>query len=468
MVVDRSDPRAMIATLTGVAAPAREPHDAAPPRVAVVQSLADIEAKAIDWYWRGWLARAMLTIFGGYAGDGKSTIAAALAAAFSTGGILPDGSRAPIVNSLFLSAEEDPQYALKPRLALHKANHGRIFTMRGTRDGEGPIKWADLKTDTPAIRAVVEQRQIGIIWVDPISSYLPGTDRNSEGNIRDGLSGLQTLMEDTGVAVVGIAHVGKGDGTGRRAEQRLLGSTAFSALARCVWMLTNLSDEHQPESAADDPADRRKVFGVAKANYSLFPQSLMFARPLDGPIKWLGPSPVSIVEAFATKPEQGHKSRDAEEWLAERLAGGAQRSEDVTRAAELAGISERTLRRARAALNVRGFRDKSGWYVQLPPGGKVANREGGETEADTRHLKELAALPNVQTDKGGHSESLAAFQSYQGKLPPGHAPGEGMEHGQTDKGGQITRPQVLAAFVPSDPGEPLDPTGTDGVWREEL
>lgn len=435
------------------------------PRVAVVQSLADVEAKAIDWYWRGWLARSMLTIFGGYAGDGKSTICSALAATFSTGGLLPDGNRAPVVNSLFLSAEEDPQYALKPRLELHKANHGRVFTMRGTRDGDGPIKWADLKTDMPAIRAVVEQHRIGILWIDPISSYLPGTDRNSEGNIRDGLSGLQTLMEDTGVAVVGIAHVGKGDGTGRRAEQRLLGSTAFSALARCVWMLTNLPDEHQPESDPDNPADRRKVFGVAKANYSLFPQSLMFARPLDGPITWLGPSPVSIVEAFATKSEQGHKSRNAEEWLAERLAGGSQPSTTVEAAAKAAGISVASLKRARASLNVKSRKEATGeWVVSLPPRLTVLKSEGVQASGDSGHDKTLSALHNVSEPKGLTMSALNPFPEPRGKRMNQADPESIPDQPEESKGLKNPLRDQLSALH----NEPMQPTGTDGIWRVEL
>jgi hypothetical protein len=346
-----------------------------PSRRAVVQSLADIQARPIDWYWRGFLARSMLTIFGGYAGDGKSTICAALAAVFSTGGLLPDGTRAPRLNSLFLSAEEDPQYALKPRLTLHRADHSRIFTMRGTRLGDDETRWTNLKTDIPLIRAVVAAHEIGIIWIDPITSYLPGSDRNSEGDIRDGMSGLNRLMEDTGVAVVGVAHVGKGDGAGRRTEQRLLGSTAITALARTVWMMTNLPDEHQPDAEADTPADKRKVFGVVKANYAIPPPSLALVRPLDGPITWLGRSPISIAEAFDTRSEPGAKTRNAEDWLADRLAGGARPSREVETAAKDAGFSVATLRRAKAALNVTASRDRDQWYWRLPPGHKAPVEE---------------------------------------------------------------------------------------------
>jgi hypothetical protein len=381
--------------------------DAPPPvRRAVVESLANIEAKPIDWYWRGWLARSMLTIFGGYAGDGKSTICAALAAAFSRGGVLPDGTRAPVLNSLFLSAEEDPQYALKPRLELHRADHARIFTMRGTRAGnDDDTRWTNLKTDIPLIRAVVDDHDIGVIWIDPMSSYLPGSDRNSEGDIRDGMSGLNRLMEETGVAVVGVAHVGKGDGQGRRAEQRLLGSTAITALARTVWMMTNLPEEHQPQHDLDDPVDMRKVFGVVKANYSIPPRSLALTRPLDGPIKWLGPSPIPIADAFTVKPERGEKTRDAEEWVRTYLIGSSKESARLFTDAKSAGLAEKTVRTALKQAGAKSFqlpgKAHGGWYWRLAHGDEKSLCPNGQVTEATSDQE------TGRSDKSPIQESLS-------------------------------------------------------------
>lgn len=381
--------------------------DGPPPiRRAVVESLANIEAKPIDWYWRGWLARMMLTIFGGYAGDGKSTICAALAAAFSRGALLPDGTRAPVLNSLFLSAEEDPQYALKPRLELHRADHARIFTMRGTRAGDDDdTRWTNLKTDIPLIRAVVDHHDIGVIWIDPINSYLPGSDRNSEGDIRDGLSGLNRLMEETGVAVVGVAHVGKGDGQGRRAEQRLLGSTAITALARTVWMMTNLPDEHQPEHDPDNPVDRHKVFGVVKANYSIPPRSLALTRPLDGPITWLGPSPIPIAEAFTAKPERGERTRDAEEWARNYLIGGSKESARLFADAKSTGLAEKTVRAALKQVGATSYqlsgKAHGGWYWRLPHG------DEGSLSPDGQVTRAPSDQENRQSDNSPLPGSLS-------------------------------------------------------------
>ncbi len=466
-----------------------DPGDAADrkadaPRVAVVRALSDIEAKPIEWLMPGYLPRAMFTLFGGFSGDGKSTICTDFAARFSVAGLSPDGKRLPYANSLFLSAEEDPEYALKPRLALHRADHSRVYTMRGTTTGDGETAWINLKTDMPQIRAVVIQYGIDIIWIDPITSYLPGTDRNNEGNIRDSLSSLQSLMEETGVAVVGIAHIGKGDGTGRRAEQRLLGSTAFVALARMVWMLARLPVEHQPERMPDSATDGRKVFGVVKSNYSIPPESLMFERPLDGPLQWLGPAPMTIAEALTTKTEHGEKGRNAVEWLAERLASGAQRSDDVSKAAKAAGISETTLKRARATLNVLTSRDKTGWYIRLPPAYRTPKREEGgqstnvtpfqneesEEGGQTSGPDNVTPFPNEGKEEGGQTENVTPFPSYQRNTTDGGANSAQTGHHPTEEGGQIRGPYVWPPSPSSKPHEPepLAPTGTDGARPGEF
>src|SRR5436305_7464627 len=95
----------------------------------IVTSLADVEARPVAWLWRSWLPRGKVSILGGYAGDGKSTLTAALAATLSTGGTWPDGASAPLGRSLFLLAEDALDDTLKPRLEQHGADHDQIFAV---------------------------------------------------------------------------------------------------------------------------------------------------------------------------------------------------------------------------------------------------------------------------------------------------------------------------------------------------
>jgi hypothetical protein len=315
----------------------------------------EVAAQEIDWLWQGWIPRRMLTILGGYGGDGKSTVMASLIARFTTGGRLPDDTVAPATSVLMLSAEDDIAYAIRPRLETHGADITRVVVMKGTRgEGEdGPTRWLDLRRDVAAMEGLVRAHDVGLIVIDPLSSYLPQADRNSEGDIRDALQPLMGLMERTGVAVVGIMHVGK-SAENRRASQRLLGSTAFTALARSVLMVADLPEEQQPEDAAT--GGTQKVLQVVKSNYAIAPPPRLFRRPLDRAIQWGGESAVGVEECLAGTPgKRGpapEDANDAEALLREMLAEGPVEVVEVTRLAKQLGLSERTLRRVKKTLGI--------------------------------------------------------------------------------------------------------------------
>ena len=341
--------------------------------VPALLRVGDVAGQRIDWLWHGWMPRRMLTVLGGYGGDGKSTVMAALIAAITTGGRLPDGSTAPLMNVLMLSAEDDVAYVIRPRLDIHGADVDRVFVLKGTRRGDEEAQWLDLRRDARVMRKVIEEHGIGLVVIDPLSSYLPKSDRNSEGDIRDALQPLMSLIEATSVAVVGIMHIGKST-DGRRAAQRLLGSTAFTALARSVIMLADVPDARQPADAQHN--GKHKVLQVVKSNYAIPPAPLLFRRPRDGAIEWIGEASVGVEECLTTgSSERVTPARnDAEEFLFTMLAGGSQRASDVLDAAKESGFSERTLRRAQKSLGVHVYKIgvRGGWYWKLP------NKDGVE------------------------------------------------------------------------------------------
>lgn len=341
-----------------------------------VVCLTEIESKPIQWLWPGWLPKGMLTILGGYAGDGKSTITMALAAAFSNGGTLPDGTRAPQVNTLLMLAEDDPGHVVKPRLLLHGANEHRISIVQHVGTDEGRNRAINLRRDLPLLCELVEQRQIGLIVIDPLSSFLSASDRNNEGDVRDSLTPFIQLMEDTGVAVIAIMHIGKNDGYAR-SMQRLMGSTAFTALARSVWMVVPLPEEMQTEGMPT-----RKVLGVTKSNYAIPPAPLLFSRPLDEAIQFHGQSSLDLEDLFQWRPARGDQAtgspeRDkAKEFLYAYLAGGMKRPYEIEAAAIKEGHTKRILRRAKVEMNIQSIKVKDCWYWSLPlPGAKPGQVE---------------------------------------------------------------------------------------------
>lgn len=352
------------------------PLDDQNPEAAEVPALlrvCDVEAEEIDWLWQGWIPRQMLTILGGFGGDGKSTVMAALIGALTTGGTLPDGTRASKTNVLMLSAEDDISYAIRPRLDVHGADGARVFVLKGSRVGDRS-RCLDLRRDVELMQGVIRQHEIGLVVIDPLSSYLPHADRNSEGDIRDALQPVLGLMETTGVAIVGIMHVGK-SGDGRRASQRLLGSTAFTALARSVLMVADLPDDQQPDDA--ETQGKLKVLQVVKSNYAITPPPQAFRRPVNAAITWEGTSSVGIEECFASgtgkRGPDGQDRNDVMQLLEEMLVNGPVAAAKIAEQAKALGISDRTLRRAKKTLGIQvrksGFQGT--WHWHLPPPPKV-------------------------------------------------------------------------------------------------
>jgi len=290
---------------------------------------------------------------------------------------MPDGERTDPMNVLMLSAEDDPSYAIKPRLDVHGADPSRVFLTKGTRHRDGKQRWFDMRRDVALMERVIRAHDIGLVVVDPLSSYLPASDRNSEGDIRDALQPLMGLMERTGVAVVAIMHVGK-SADGRRPSQRLLGSTAFTALARSVLMVADLPDDQQP--ADTETEGKLKVVQVVKSNYAIPPLPRLFRRPIDGAIQWKGESALTIEECYQPSRIGGKRGplathqAIAESLLREMLAGGSVPSMDVMGEAKTHSLSEHTMRRAKQALGIETVKIGHIWYWRFP------NHSGDQTD----------------------------------------------------------------------------------------
>lgn len=336
------------------------------PTLQIVR-MSDVQMKPIDWLWPNWLPKGMLTLLGGYAGDGKSTISLALAAALSNGGTLPDGTQASApVNTLLALAEDDLGHVVKQRLDVHKADHHRVHALEMVKNPDGEERNFNLRTDVPLLREIVEQHEIGLIIIDPMSSFLANGDRNNEGDVRDTLTPLIQMLEETGAAAIGIMHIGKGDGQAK-AMQKLMGSTAFIALARSVWMVSDLPLEFQQEG---EPT--RKMLAVSKSNYAVKPAALQFCRPIDGAVTYLGQSPVDVEAVWSWKPQEEKAPTEpdkAEAWLVAFMDGKPVSAADVEQAGKAEGFSLTTLKRAKARLGLRSAK-KGGQWHWLPGDGE--------------------------------------------------------------------------------------------------
>ncbi len=113
--------------------PQAQPLSEGKPDGLVVLAASDVNPQPVNWLWEGWLPRGKLTILGGQPGQGKTTIAMALAARTTTGGQFPGGGTCEPGNVLIWSTEDDPGDTLTPRLMAANADIKRIHFIQGPR-----------------------------------------------------------------------------------------------------------------------------------------------------------------------------------------------------------------------------------------------------------------------------------------------------------------------------------------------
>jgi AAA domain/Bifunctional DNA primase/polymerase, N-terminal len=334
----------------------------------------DIEEEAITWLWEGFLPKATLTLLGGAIQAGKSTIAMSLAATVTTGGLWPDGSRCQTAgNVLFWSSEEIIKSVVKPRLIAAGANTSRIRTIKSSLNENGEPCAFDPAHDIPLLReAIAKLGSISLVIIDPIICAVSG-DTNKATDVRQSLQPIVNLAEEFDCTVLGIHHIAK-NSEGKSTNDRMLGSQAFTAMARVVFIAAKKKDSDE------------RVFAISKSNiskdnggFNYTIDGVSFSSPKGKEIKtsrivWGGSvegSSQSILAEVEGEPgEDTSKLGQAKQFLSEALAHQAVGSRELIRnAREGFGISEKTLRRAKDSLGIKPEHAPSfegGWSWSLP------------------------------------------------------------------------------------------------------
>lgn len=210
-------------------------------RARAVQA-SSIKPQAIRWLWPGWLAQGKLHILAGAGGTGKTTLLLGLIATITKAGRWPDGEVCREAgNVLIWSSEDDPSDTLVPRLIAAGADMNRVYILQGRINGDGECEPFDPSSDIDLLRATAEDiGGISLLMLDPVVSAVKG-DMHKANDVRRGLQGVVDFAEQHLCAVVGISHFAKG-GAGSSPADRVIGSQAFSALARTVLVAAKQED----------------------------------------------------------------------------------------------------------------------------------------------------------------------------------------------------------------------------------
>ncbi|MCY1286328.1 AAA domain protein [compost metagenome] len=362
--------------MRGVLAGAERVRRPEPVRDGVILvSGADLKPEPVRWLWHSWLALGKLHILAGAPGQGKTTIALAFAATVTTGGRWPDGSRCAAGNVLVWSGEDDPADTLLPRLIAAGADKSRVYFVSGTRVN-GEIDSFDPARDMATLQA--EAARIGnvrLIIVDPVVSAVTG-DSHKNTETRRALQPLVDLAASMNSALVGITHFSKG-GQGSDPTQRVVGSIAFTAVARVVLVAAKVRSEG---------GEDRRILARSKSNIGPdeggFEYHIEQSEPLPGIhasyVAW-GASVEGTARELLSDPNEDDDGKTsaqdaAADFLLQVLADDVVPAKEVESEAKAAGIAWRTVRRASDLLNVKKRKGEGGkWYWSLPQSGNLSN-----------------------------------------------------------------------------------------------
>jgi hypothetical protein len=314
----------------------------------------------------------MISIIDGDPGLGKSLITLALAAALSQGRpiVLGVPSIGPF-DVLILAAEDDAARTIKPRLRAAGANLERVHIVDGLQSGE-TIKPVRFPKDLPWIRDFILKHRVRLVIIDPIMGFLDGqVDAHKDQSIRDVLSSLKRVAEETGATLVMIRHLNKK--AGDAAMYRGGGSIAITAAARSALVVGKVPDQAGVCAIT-----------VAKCNLSSPTRAMTYSiSTIEGfpVIVWGQEIELSADDLLPATPERrGQKQDMAHDWLAKQLGNGPLNANEVMDRGKAAGHSEKTLQRAAKALGVErrkvGYAGRWVWSLTS----KMANSSPGTSD----------------------------------------------------------------------------------------
>ena len=346
-----------------------------------IRPACEFAPEVAEYLFEPYLPRGMISILGGVSGAGKTSLALdicarltnplslaplasspegrafgspckahrnAKASPLGRGGTEGDGEGEPAdgirpCTVIYLTAENDPNKVLRPRAEAMGADLQRLYFQEGASYSMGDEDLFDL---CRAIRP-------GLLVFDPIQSYLgQGVQMNRAEQVRPLLDSLSALAKELNMAVLLISHMSKPGPGVCSALDRLLGSSDFRNAARSILIVGR--DPENPDT---------RVFAHAKNSLGIPGESQRYHICANGTVAYDGPCDLTADRIIQESGAAQRTVRPAAtlnaavEALDKQLGfmGWVEYAE-VERLCAKHGFSERTMRRAREALELKVVR----------------------------------------------------------------------------------------------------------------
>jgi putative DNA primase/helicase len=254
------------------------------------------------------------------------------------------------------------------------ADPTRVKIVVGQRDPNGKTRTFNPASDMPSLIEAAKKMQDGVelLILDPVVAAIPAS-KNSHNNAeaRNGLQPIIDFAVAAKCAVIGITHFTKGT-AGREPLERIVGSIAFGALARIVWIASK-----NASNTKDAPP---RILVRAKSNigpnddgfgYDIEAAPLQMRPDITATrIVWLAPIEGTARELLAEAEANENESNDtklseAQRFLQKALGLSERPMNSLTVEAEAEGITLRTLRRAAKNIVMKRKDGHSGWLWKL-------------------------------------------------------------------------------------------------------
>lgn len=334
-----------------------------------IQTLENEKPEEYEWLWPDMIAKGELHTFAGESGIGKTQLLLKLAATVSNGGTFPNQSesceRGGVV---YLSGEDSKNRTIVPRLKACGADMANIHYMSHTKpDGS---YWTLGQEELDDLSAYIQSvGNISLFIIDPITSFCGSKfDNDSVTDVRRLQVRLLKLIEDTGVACIGLTHLTKN--AQNKSLHRILGSGAWTHGPRMVFGAVRHDDKF--------------LFGKWNTNIApsqgVFPYDITTTQlDFDGKegivvtVEWGAPilsQQLDEFEAFQTPSNQ--KELVALDEVEDELKGGEwhMKSPLVDRVKSKARCSVKTVERAIDQLVAQGAVEKA-LTPTAPPKAKI-------------------------------------------------------------------------------------------------
>lgn len=310
-----------------------------------IRTFDEIDAEDVKWLWKPYIAFGKITVIQGDPGNGKTTLALAIAALISKRQQMPTGNAPTFIgNVIYQSGEDNPQDTIKPRLIACGADCSKIAFV----EAEGNLS-ADL------LEEAILGTNAKFVVLDPLQAFLTEKqDISRTQNMRPILRDLGNVATKTGAAIVIIGHMNKGEKT--KGIYRGLGSIDITAAARSVLLIGKRKD---------DPNTR--FMTQIKNNLSAFGKTISFSINDIGGVNFLGECDISEDDLLNVTAEKQPKFKIAKDLISSMLAEGDRKSNEIFDACLDAGVTTSMMQHVKKQLGIKSVRKIDDWYWTLNP-----------------------------------------------------------------------------------------------------